>query len=412
MLNTFRDELTPGDVYIINDPYEGGMHLPNVVLLAPIFVGIDLLGHAVVLAHHTDIGGAVPGSVPVGSREVFAEGLRIPPMVLERHGARNRTLLTLLEKNVRLPRDVFGDLNAQITSCRLGEQRLQRLAAKYGLTAVQAAMTGVLNRSERMARAEIASLPDGDYTFEDYLDNDGLDGPRQVLRVTLRIRGDELTADFTGTAPQAPSAINSPLAYTQSALYLTVRSIMPPEVPNSAGFFRPLHLHAPEGTLVNPSFPAAVGAMGVTGYRLVDTVFGALAQAAPHRVRAASEGGSTRCSIDASQDGQRCILSESIVGAWGGHPAMDGVDGIANVAGNMANAPVEAVESAFPVLVEAYGFAPDSEGAGTFRGGLGIRRQFRLLAPDGVCCKFVRDVRRSIPGAYTAVRPAPRAKTS
>ena len=179
------------------------------------------------------------------------------------------------------------------------------------------------------------------------------------------------------------SAINSPLAYTTSALYLTVRSIMPPEVPNSAGFFRPLHVVAPEGTLVNPRFPAAVGAMGVTGYRLVDTIFGALAQAAPHRVRAASEGGSTRCTIATSTDGNMRILSESIVGAWGGHPSMDGVDGIANVAGNMANAPVESVESAFSVLIESYGFAPDSEGAGKFRGGLGIRRQFRLLDPNG-----------------------------
>ncbi len=174
ILNTFRDDLEPGDVYIMNDPYEGGMHLPNVVLLAPIFVDADLLGHAVALAHHTDVGGAVPGSVPVGSREVFAEGLRIPPMVLERHGVRNQTLLTLLKKNVRLPRDVFGDLNAQITSCRLGEQRLQRLAGKYGVDAVQAAMTGVLDRSERMARAEIAALPDGDYPFEDYLVQPGL----------------------------------------------------------------------------------------------------------------------------------------------------------------------------------------------------------------------------------------------
>ncbi len=214
--------------------------------------------------------------------------------------------------------------------------------------------------------------------------------------MTLRVRGDNLTADFIGTAPQAPSAINSPLAYTQSAVYLTVRSIMPPEVPNSAGFFRPLQVNAPEGTLVNPSFPAAVGAMGVTGYRLVDTVFGALSQAAPHQVRAASEGGSTRCTFDASQDGQRRILSEAIVGAWGGHPTMDGVDGIANVAGNMANAPVEAVESAFPVLVEAYGFAPDSEGPGTFRGGLGIRRQFRLLAPNGGLLQ-IRSGRASAP---------------
>lgn len=383
LLDRFGGDLRPGDAFIMNDPYEGGMHLPNIVLLTPVFASGDLVGHAVAMAHMTDVGGHVPGSVPVGSREVFAEGLRIPPMILEREGNRDRTLMTLIEKNTRLPRDFFGDLQAQLTACRVGAKRLQALAGRYGNGVIAAAMEGLLDRSERMARAEIAALPDGTYTFEDWLDNDGLDGPPQRLCVSVRIEGDELTADFNGTDPQAPTAINAPLAYSRSAFYLAVRSIMSQEIPNTAGFFRPLHMVAPAGTLINPRFPAAVGAMGVVGYRLADCIFGALAQAAPHLVRAASEGGTTRYTIGATRNGRPSILSEALVGAWGGHPRMDGVDGVANVAANMANSPIEMVESTYPVLIEEYGYEPDSEGAGRFRGGLGVRRKVRLLASEG-----------------------------
>lgn len=383
ILQRFGAELRPGDCVIMNDAYEGGMHLPNVILLTPAFAGTHLIGYAVTMAHHTDVGGHVPGSVPVNSRDIFAEGLRIPPMFLERDGVRNDTLLALIERNVRVPRDFFGDLESQSSACRVAEKRVQALADRYGAHVILAAMEGLLNRSEKMARAEIAALPDGEYTFEDFLDNDGMDGPPQRISVKIRIDGDELTADFTGTAPQVPTAINSPLAYSRSAFYLAVRSIMSPDVPNTAGFFRPLHMIAPEGTLVNPRFPGAVGAMGVSGYRLADCVFGALAKAAPHAVRAASEGGTTRYTFAATVDGKPSILSEALVGAWGGHAALDGIDGVANIAANMANSPVEMVESTYPVLVEEYGFEPDSEGPGARRGGLGVRRRIRILAQDG-----------------------------
>jgi N-methylhydantoinase B len=383
ILKRYGNDLKPGDAIIMNDAYEGGMHLPNVILLTPNFADGRLLGYAVVMAHHTDVGGHVPGSVPVNSRDIFGEGLRIPPLYFERDGKRDQTLLTLIEKNTRLPRDFFGDLESQLSACRVAEKRLQALAARYGGEVVLATMTGLLDRSERMARAEIAALPDGDFTFEEFLDNDGMEGPPQRIRATVRIRGDELTCDFTGTAPQVPTAINSPLAYSRSAFYLTVRSIMSPELPNTAGFFRPLHLVAPEGTLVNPRFPGAVGAMGVTGYRLTDCIYGALAKAAPNRVRAASEGGTTRYTFGATIAGRPSILSEALVGAWGGQAERDGIDGIANIAANMANSPVEMVESTYPVMVEEYGYQPDSEGAGKHRGGLGVRRQIRILSEDG-----------------------------
>lgn len=377
------EKMKPGDVVIMNDAYSGGMHLPNVILLAPCYASGELLAYAVTMAHHTDVGGHVPGSVPVNSRDVFGEGLRIAPMLLERDGERDRTLLSLIETNTRLPRDFFGDLESQVSACRTAEKRLAAIAARYGNKVIVAAMDGLLERSERMARAEIAALPDGDYSFEEFLDSDGLDGPPQRLFVTLRIRGEDLTADFTGTAPQVPTAINSPLAYSRSAFYLAVRSIMSQEIPNTAGFFRPLHMVAPEGTLINPRFPGAVGAMGVTGYRLTDCIYGALAKAAPHKVRAASEGGTTRYTFGSSVDGKPSILSEALVGAWGGHARYDGIDGVANIAANMANSPVEMVESTYPVMVEEYGYEPDSEGAGRRRGGLGVRRRVRLLAPQG-----------------------------
>jgi N-methylhydantoinase B len=382
ILGKFK-EMRPGDVYIMNDAYSGGMHLPNVILLAPCYASGELLAYAVTMAHHTDVGGHVPGSVPVNSRDVFGEGLRIAPMLLERNGERDRTLLSLIETNTRLPRDFFGDLESQVSACRTAEKRLAAIAGRYGNAIIAAAMDGLLERSERMARAEIAALPDGDYSFEEFLDSDGLDGPPQRLFVTLRIRGEDLTADFTGTAPQVPTAINSPLAYSRSAFYLTVRSIMSQEIPNTAGFFRPLHMVAPEGTLINPRFPGAVGAMGVTGYRLTDCIYGALAKAAPHKVRAASEGGTTRYTFGSTVEGKPSILSEALVGAWGGHAHFDGIDGVANIAANMANSPVEMVESTYPVMVEEYGYEPDSEGAGRRRGGLGVRRKVRLLAPQG-----------------------------
>lgn len=383
ILRRFGGDLRRGDAFIMNDAYEGGMHLPNVVVMTPVFVGEQLLGFAVVMEHHTDIGGHVPGSVPVNSREIFAEGLRIPSMVIERAGKRNDTLLELIGRNVRLPRDFFGDLDSQISACRTAEKRLAALAGRYGNAVVLAAMERLLDRAERMARAEIARLPDGDYSFEDFLDNDGMDGPPQRLAVTVSIRGDELTADFTGSAPQVPTAINSPLAYSRAAFYLSVRSIMSPDIPNNAGFFRPLHIIAPEGTIVNPRFPGAVGAMGVTGYRLTDCIFGALAKAAPHLTRAASEGGTTRYTFAANVEGKPSILSEALVGAWGGHSQLDGIDGVANIAANMANSPVEMVESTYPVMVENYGYEADSEGPGRRRGGLGVRRTVRILAPEG-----------------------------
>jgi len=383
ILQRFGNDMRPGDVYIMNDPYEGGMHLPNVLLLTPCFSGTQLLAYAACVAHHTDIGGHVPGSVPVNSRDIFGEGLRIPPMLLERDGVRNQTLLTLIEKNTRLPRDFFGDLEAQGSACRKAEKRLQAVAARYGNDIILLAMDELLDRSERMTRAEIAALPDGDYSFEDYLDNDGMNGPPQRLCVTLSVRGDELTADFTGTAPQVPTAINSPLSYSRAAFYLAVRSIMSPEIPNTAGFFRPLHIVAPEGSLVNPSFPGAVGAMGLSGYRLADCIYGALAKVAPLRVRAASEGGTTRYTYGTKNDGGPSILSEALVGAWGGHAQFDGIDGVSNIAANMSNSPVEMIESTYPVMVEEYGYQPDSEGAGRHRGGLGVRRRVRLIS-DGL----------------------------
>jgi N-methylhydantoinase B len=383
ILRKFRGDMRPGDAIIMNDPYEGGMHLPNVIILTPAFSGERLLGYALVMAHHTDVGGHVPGSVPVNSRDVFGEGLRIPPMRLQRDGVRDETLLTLIERNTRLPRDFFGDLEAQLSACRIGEKRLLAVAERYGNDVVLGTMDGLLDRSERMARAVIKDFPDGDYSFEEFLDSDGLDGPPQRLKVTLRVRGDEITCDCTGTAPQVPTAINSPLAYSQSAFYLCLRSIMPAELPNTAGFFRPVHFVMPEGTIINPSFPGAVGAMGVSGYRLTDCIFGALAQIVPHSVRAASEGGTTRYTLASRDAGGPRILSEALVGAWGGHAHLDGIDGVANIAANMANSPIEMVEATYPVMVEQYAYEPDTEGPGKHRGGLGVRRQIRVLSPDG-----------------------------
>ncbi len=377
----FGDRLGPGDVVVLNDPYHGGMHLPDIFMFKPIFVDVSLLGYAVVVAHHNDMGGRVPGSSAADSTEIFQEGLRIPILKLYDREIPNETLFKMIALNVRNPHVVLGDLQAQVAGCRIAERGMRALAARNGREELEQYCDELLNYSERGARRTIGAIPDGTYRFTDYLDDDGVDLDKPVtVAVTLHVRGEELTVDFRGTSPQVRGAINATLSFAKSAVYFAIRSIMDADVPNNAGFFRPIKVLAPARCLVNPSPPAACAARGVTGFRVIDALFGALAQVVPERVRAAGEGGTTSYSIGGYDAAGRFILfREAIMGNWGGGYGREGLDGVANPASNISNAPVEVVEHETPFIVERYELVPDSGGPGRWRGGLAVQRQLRFL---------------------------------
>ena len=278
---TFGQAIRPGDLFITNDPYDGSTHLPDIVLVRPVFTGQRLIGFAAALAHMTDIGGRMPGGNASDSTELYQEGLRIPPARLWREGEPDEFILRLLERNVRVPDKVLGDVRSLVSACMIGERALQDLSGRYGADQLQTAFADLLDYTERFTRAEIAKLPDGRWQFEDFLDGDGIDpGPVRFF-VTLTIQGDSLTIDFTGSSPEVRGAINCVYPFTLSASLACVRSVLDLAIPNNAGYFRPITVIAPEGTVVNPRPPAAVAARGITGVRIGDTVFGALAQVAP-----------------------------------------------------------------------------------------------------------------------------------
>jgi N-methylhydantoinase B len=381
VLREFAGDLHPGDVVVMNDPYEGGMHIPDVFLFLPIFVDDRLEAFSVVIGHQTDMGGRVPGSNASDSTEIFQEGLRIPPVKLYERGVASKTVLRIIEKNVRVPDRVLGDIGAEYAACKVGEREVRRLFARYGRETVRAYVAELLDYAERVTRAEIARWPKGTYMFTDYLDSDGFSDDPVPLTVAVTIHDDgHLTCDWTGSSPQVKAALNSTVSFTKSCTYLSVRSVLRQDVPNNAGVFRCMDVIAPEGTILNPRLPGACAARALTGYRMLDVMLGALAQALPDRVPAAGEGGNTVLSIG-GLDAQRksFVIVDMITGAWGARPDKDGMEAVTNPSQNMSNTPVEVLEAQHPIRIEEYGFVPDSCGAGKWRGGLGLRRRYTLL---------------------------------
>jgi N-methylhydantoinase B len=377
----FAGDLHPGDVVVMNDPYEGGMHIPDVFLFLPIFVNDRLEAFAVVIGHQTDMGGRVPGSNASDSTEVYQEGLRIPPVKLYERGVPSRTVRRIIEKNVRVPDRVLGDIGAEYAACKVGERELTKLFRRYGSETLRGYLDALLDYAERVTRAEIARWPRGTYRFTDYLDSDGFSDAPVPLTVAITVHDDgHLTCDWTGSSPQVKAALNSTLSFTKSCTYLSVRSVLRQDVPNNAGIFRCIDVIAPEGTILNPRLPGACAARALTGYRMLDVVLGALAQALPERVPAAGEGGNTVLSMGGmTRERRPFVLVDMITGAWGGRPDKDGLEAVTNPSQNMSNSPVEVLEAHHPIRVDEYGFVPDSCGAGRFRGGLGLRRRYTLL---------------------------------
>lgn len=393
----YGESVAPGDTFILNDPYAGGMHLPDIFVITPAYSGSELLGYAVCVCHHTDVGGRVPGSNACDSTEIYQEGLRIPPLRLFRGGEPDVSLFALLEANVRVPDSVLGDLRAQQAACFVAEREMRQIAERFGNDTLQEYFSRVLDYSERRARAAFERWPDGRYEFTDYVDDDGLGGEPVTIKVALTVDHDEIEADFTGSSDQVGGALNATFSFTKAAVYAAVKYVIGGDIPNNAGFFRPIHVIAPEGSVLNARSPAACAARGVTGFRTADCMLGALSQACPDRVFAASEGGNTGISIGGyTADGGPFVFVDFICSSWGARWNRDGIDGITNPFQNLANESVELTEIEHPLRIERYEFVPDTGGIGEFRGGLGVVRDYQFLE-DAAVLQIRSDRRRFRP---------------
>lgn len=386
LLRDYGGKLEPGDILIANDPYgSGGQHLPDIYIIKPVFFEDGLQGYVCTMAHHSDVGGIAPGSIAIHATEVFQEGLRIPMLKLYAAGEPNTTLFRMIEQNTRQPTEVLGDLRAQLAACTVGERGFLDVLRRYGGGAGIGPYFAVLQaQAERMMREFIRRIPDGRYSFTDYIDGFGEDPARLTIAVAVTIAGDEIDIDFSGTSPQVPAAINCPIAMVNSAAYCAIRCITSADIPNCEGYMKPIRVRAPEGSILNPRLPAACGARGVMGYRVFDAIMGALAPIAPDKVIAAGEGGPTLIGIGGMHKGRHFVLTEVMVGTWGARAAKDGIEGISNPAANLSNQPIELIEAELPLEIRSYGLVADSGGAGKQRGGLAFTREFRVLADEAV----------------------------
>ncbi|HEY7578455.1 MAG TPA: hydantoinase B/oxoprolinase family protein [Acetobacteraceae bacterium] len=387
MLRHFGDDIAEGDILINNDPYDGGMHLPDIFIFRPLFAGGEKpIAYAATICHHTDVGGRVPGSNASDSTEIYAEGLRIPPLKLYERGRPNSTLFRMIDRNVRLPGRVLGDIRSQLAACEIAARGMTDLVGRYGAEGVVALMRETMDYSERLTRHCLMELPDGEATFTDWIDDDQIDIGKPIpLVCTVRKHGDAMQVDWTGSAPQVKGAINNTWSYTAAMSFTAVKSILSINMPNNDGVFRPIEVIAPPGTITNGKLPAACAARGLTGFRGVDCCFGALAKLYPDRVMAAGEGGNTGVTIGGyDRELRPFIYVDFLSGCWGARPWADGLDGNTSMFANMASFSVEVIEAENPLEVIDYEFIPDSGGAGRFRGGMSQRKTWRMLADEGI----------------------------
>lgn len=380
--------MAPGDIYAANDPYAaGGTHLPDIALAMPIFDGTQLLGFACNLAHHADVGGMSAGSSSTHAREIYQEGLRIPPVRLFTGGKIERDILDLMLINMRLPSERQGDLNAQIAACRLGERRLREMLAVNGGDTIETVFKEIIERTKSRFEAAVETIPDGVYTFTDYMDDHGYSDSRIQITATITVEGRSILIDFEGTSAAVEGGINIPLGSTQAAVCYALKALLDPEIPNNDGILQVCRVKAPEGSLVNPVFPFPVVGRANTSQRVIDAVFGALVEALPEQSVGAANGAVTAAVYTGTdpRTNKPYVYLETIGGGFGGRSDADGKDGVQCHTTNTSNLPTEAVEMEYPLLVERYELVDGSGGAGTFRGGLGMRR---VIRPVGHTCRF------------------------
>ena len=369
------ETIDPGDMFISNDAYTGGgTHLPDIVVLSPVFVSDNLVAFVANLSHHADFADR-------GHAHIYQEGLRIPPVRIFERGELRQDVLELILLNCQVPAERLGDLRAQFAANRLGVRRVHALHARYGSATVTAAGDLLMDYAERQTRIAIARLPDGRYDFEDLFDSEELGDRQLTLRVSVTVRGDEIELDFRGAPPQVRAGLNMVWSALLAACYYAVKVVVDPSILPNAGMYRPIRVLADEGTLLCCSEPAAINSRTQTCQRVVDLILGALAQAAPERVIAACTGANTSvvfAGVD-PRSGRYYSYLETLGGGFGARATKDGLDGVQTHVTNTSNLPVESLEQEYPLLVERYELIPDSGGPGQFRGGMGIRRDMRVL---------------------------------
>jgi N-methylhydantoinase B len=381
----------PGDVVILNDPYLGGNHLPDITMVSPVFANTGPEQASVPdfyvasRAHHADVGGMSPGSMPL-STELFQEGIIIPPIKLAEGGIRNEALLQLILRNVRTPEEREGDLAAQLAAHSSGSKRLLEIVARYGLAEILHQSQLLISYAERLTRAAIMQIPDGRYEFLDYLDGDGQTNEDLPIKTHITINSDRAMVDFSGTASAAAGNVNAVPAIVESAVAYCVRcvalALLDVDLPMNDGAFRPVDVRIPADSLLDPQPPHAVAAGNVeTSQRIVDVVFGALAKALPNLIPAASQGTMNNLTFGGLHDGKQFAYYETIGGGVGAGSSADGGDGMHVHMSNTLNTPVEALEYNYPLLVKEYRLRPDSGGDGLYRGGAGLVRSIQFLAP-------------------------------
>ena len=382
------EKIEDGDLFVANDPHvAGGTHLPDINLAMPVFTEGKLTAFVCNIAHHADVGGMAPGSMAGGMSEIYQEGLRIPVVRLFRRGELQEDLFELLLLNVRIPEERRGDYYAQIASCRLGRRRLLEAYETYSVNTINAAFQDIVSRTEQRMREAVASIPDGTYTFEDMMDDDGLGTVDIPIKVRIDVAGDRVKFDFNGTSPQVAGNINVTLNATQAAAAYCLKALLDPEIPNNQGVLNVCEIECPSGSLLNCTPPAPVAARANTSQRIIDVIIGALADALPDAVVGAANGANTTAvfsGVDPAT-GKDYLYLETLGGGFGGRNDRDGKDGVQVHITNTSNLPVEVIEMEYPLRVLSYGLVEDSGGAGTYRGGMGLRRE---ITPVGHDCIF------------------------
>jgi N-methylhydantoinase B len=376
------DSLQPGDAIITNDPYVSGSHLPDICIISPLFIEDRCVGILANLAHHVDIGGIAPGGMPTISTEIFQEGLRIPPIRIRKGGQVDEEILALITTNVRTSREALGDSQAQLAANNVGERRLREIITKYGQEMTLHYMEELINYSERQMLARLKELPEGTFSFEDYLEGDGLTDDRLTIKAAVTFGRKKITVDFSGSSPQTRGSVNCTRAVTLACTFYALKSAIDPELPSTGGTFRPVEIITPRGSIVNPEFPAPVSNANInTAQRIADVVLGALAQVIPEKVPAASSGSMGLFTIGGMDPRTQQYYSyvETYGGGQGAVVNQDGMDGVHTNMTNTRNTPVEVIEIAYPLRVEKYGLVPNTDGPGKYRGGLGLTRELIVL---------------------------------
>ena len=393
------EEMQEGDVFCMNDPYAGGTHIPDIAVVAPVFHSDRVIALSATMTHHQDLGGMSPGSVPTNATEIYQEGIRLPALRLCERGVYNDTLIQILCLNIRIPDTFMGDLRAQVAACTVGARRLVTLTEVYGTNTLAVIFGVLLDRSEHLTRQALRAMPEGTWRCVGHLDNDGIDLDTKIrIEVSATVRDGGIHFDFTGTSPQVKGPFNCVPSGSQAAAYFAVRALTDASIPTNGGCFRPVSLTLPEGSLVNPRSPAPVNSRAVTIKLIANCLIGALSQIVPDKVPAFNANQHVLSFGGRRADGTNFVIGEVICGGTGARSGADGIDVLDSDATNGMNMPVEALELDFPLRVVRYELRPDSGGAGEFRGGLGVTREYVNLGDDILLTHRGENHRSGVPG--------------